>query len=233
MAKYWTLSEIREKISRDLDVEAEVFIQPEEMTGYINEAIDEAEAEIHAIYEDYFLTDYYVPLVAGTQEYSLPSDIYAHKIRKIIFSDGQSKTYEIPRIPESDKFEDIALTERFRSTEFYRYLIKNSTPGDPKIYFVPTIREADAGSDEMRIWYLRNANRLSLDSDICDIPEFVHFIISLAKLRILEKEGHPNTPYWDNQTERQRRLMVNTLSNMIPDGETMIVPDMTHYDEIS
>lgn len=238
MAKYWTLSEIRQKVEQDLDLESEVFVQPTEMNNYINQAIDEAEAEIHAIYEDYFLTWYFPELVADKKEYDLPEDIYAHKIRKIIFSDDQSKTYEIARIPESEKFSDIALTERFRSTEFYRYLITNQTPGQPKIYTVPAIRENDTGpsidgQSKMRIWYIRNANRLEVDSDVCDIPEFVHFVIGYTKLRCLEKEGHPGTMYWDGQVERQRRLMVDTLSNMIPDGETHIEPTMMHYDEIS
>jgi len=233
MAKYWTLEEIQTKVRRDLDLEGEVFITEDELIDYINEGIDEAEAEIHAIYEDYFLTDYFVPLVTGEKEYSLPTDIYAHKIRKIIFSDDQSKTYEVARIPESAKFSDIALTERFRSTEFYRYLIVNTTPGDPKVYFVPAIRENDADPSRMRIWYLRNANRLSISADVCDIPEFVHFVIAYTKLRCMEKEGHIGMDSWALKTERQRQLMVNTLSNMIPDGATRVEPEMTYYEELS
>tara|TARA_R110002012_G_scaffold303533_1_gene505343 strand:+ start:1609 stop:2310 length:702 start_codon:yes stop_codon:yes gene_type:complete len=233
MAKYWTLAEIREKVQQDLDLEGEVFIQPTELTNYINQAIDEAEAEIHSIYEDYFLTDYFVPLVTDENLYSLPPDIYAHKIRKIIFSDDQSKTYEVARIPESAKFQDIALTERFRSTEFYRYLLYNKEIGNPQMYFVPAIREGDTSPSRMRVWYLRNANRLVAETDVCDIPEFVHFVIGYTKLRCLEKEMHPGTTYWADQVERQRRLMVDTLANMIPDGETRVEPDMTTYEEIS
>lgn len=233
MARFWTLAEIKQKIRQDLDLEGEVFIQPTELVNYINQAIDEAEAEIQAIYEDYFLDYYYVPLVTDQQEYDLPPQIYAHKIRKIIFSDDQSKTYEVARIPESAKFQDIALTERFRSTEFYRYLIVNRAAGTPQMYFVPAIREGDVSPSRMRVWYLRNANRLSVDTDICDIPEFVHFVIAYAKLRCLEKEMHPGTEYWYNHVERQRRLMVDTLTTMIPDGENHIEPDMTTYEELS
>lgn len=229
--KFWTLAEIKDKIKKDLDLQSEVFIEDDELEGYINEGIDEAEAEIHTIYEDYFIKSGYISLTADGQYYDLPSDIYAQKIRKIIYSDGQSQTYEISRIPESDKFSDIALTERFRSTEFYRYLLVNETPGSPQIYLVPASRETS--SDRARIWYLRNANRLEADTDVCDIPEFVHFVIAFAKLRCLEKEGHPGTVYWDNQMERQRRLMINTLTGMVVDGENKIEPEMMHYDEQS
>lgn len=233
MARFWTLAEIRQKVEQDLDLEGEVFIQPTELVNYINQAIDEAEAEIHTIYEDYFLTDDYITLVGGEKLYSLPSDIYAHKIRKIIFSDGGTKTYEVTRIPESEKFQDIALTERYSSTEFYRYLMYNKNVGNPQMYFVPAIRSEDAGSNLMRIWYLRNANRLTLDTDVCDIPEFVHFVIAYTKLRCLEKEMHPGTEYWANHTERQRRLMIDTLTNMVPDGDTKIELDMSTYEELS
>lgn len=233
MAKFWTLAEIRSKIEKDLDLEGEVFVQPDELVNYINEAIDEAEAEIHTIYEDYFLTDYYIPLVTDESLYDLPPEIYAHKIRKIVYSDNQSKTYEVSRVPEASKFSDIALTERFRSTEFYRYIIKNTIPGQPQMYFVPAIRGTDNGSNLMRVWFLRNANRLEVDSDICDIPEFVHFVIACAKLRCLEKEGHQNMMYWDQQTERLRRRMIDTLSNMVPDGETRVEPDLMFYENLS
>ena len=45
--RFWTTSEIVEKIERDCDLEEELFIQSTEMLGYINEAIDDAEAVIH------------------------------------------------------------------------------------------------------------------------------------------------------------------------------------------
>lgn len=236
--RYWTLGEIRTKVKRDLDLEAEVFVQPAELNDYINQAIDEAEAEIHGIYEDYFLTDYRLETVAGTAKYVLPTDIYANKIRRVIFSDDQSKTYEISRIPESAKFEDIALTERYRSTEFYRYLLVNDIPGSPQIYFVPPMRAEDTGLNaeglpRTRMWYIRNANYLENDTDICDIPEFVHFVIAYTKLRCLEKERDPGVAYWETQVEKQRRLMIDTLANMVPDASNHVEPDMTSYEEIS
>ena len=170
-------------------------------------------------------------MVAGQTEYDLPDDIYAHKIRKLVYSNSTSKTYTIYRVRGKEVFEDIALTERFSSTEFYRYIIKNSTAGAPKIYFVPTIRESDEGANLVRIWYIRNANRLENDTDVCDIPEFVHFVIAYAKQKCMEKEGTPILPFGENQVEKQRRLMIDTLKAMVPDGDTEIEPDFSHYEE--
>ena len=101
------------------------------------------------------------------------------------------------------------------------------------MYFVPTIREDDAGPALMRVWFLRQANRLAVDTDVCDIPEFVHFVIAMTKLRCMEKESHPNVSKQEIKVEAQRRLMIETLSNMIPDDANEIEPEMMHYDEQS
>ena len=53
--KYWAWSEIRSKIEQECDLEDEDFVRRDELLAYCNEAIDEAEAEIHSLYEDYFL----------------------------------------------------------------------------------------------------------------------------------------------------------------------------------
>ena len=78
--KYWTWAELKDKVQRDLDLEGEVFINETELLGYANEAIDEVERQVHTLYEDYFLTKAVISLVDGTEEYALPTDIYAFKI---------------------------------------------------------------------------------------------------------------------------------------------------------
>ena len=71
MAEFFTLGQIRTKLKQDLDLEQEQFVTASELTGYINEAIDDAEAIIHGLYRDYFLTQENLSLVNGTKEYAL------------------------------------------------------------------------------------------------------------------------------------------------------------------
>ena len=47
--KYWTWAQVKTKIMNDLDLNEETFIRPSELLEYCNEAIDEAEAEIHTL----------------------------------------------------------------------------------------------------------------------------------------------------------------------------------------
>ena len=280
--KYWTYAEIKTKVEQDLGIEQEEFISATELLGYCNAGIDKAEAEIHTIYEDYFLSKTDIFPVANDDTYSLPLDIYANKIRGIMFK-NQNLIYPMRRIRFNDKFNDIMQTNHYDvGSDYYRYLLINRSAAEGvQIEVVPmplssvevvlgqlatpplapnpgdrylVISEAvDAwvtqegkvatwsGSAwifttpiaKMRVWYFRNANRLELLEDVCDIPEFVHFVIQYMKLKIYEKEGNPNMGLAKTELEEQRRQMVSTLSSMVPDGDNEIEKDLSHYEDMS
>ena len=65
--KYWAWSEIRSKIEQECDLEDEDFVRRDELLAYCNEAIDEAEAEIHSLYEDYFLKKVDIAVASGNE----------------------------------------------------------------------------------------------------------------------------------------------------------------------
>lgn len=229
MADYWTYSEIRTKVEQDLALEDEVFVEPAELLGYVNEAIDEAEAEIHGLYEDYFLSRATITLVQGTEEYSLPSDIYAHKIRNLIYRNG-SEVYQIHRIKDWRKFEEYAVESINQSSTTYQWFLLNATAGSPKILLSPPAKQSGA---YVTIWYLRNANTLVEDTDICDIPEFINFVLQYTKVRCYEKEGHPNLQKAMADLEQQRQQMISTLATMTPDAENELEADYSIYEELS
>lgn len=214
-----TWAQIKEKVENDLDLIEETFITPTELLGYANEAIDEIEALVHTLYEDYFLTSQAVTLSLSQTSISMPTNIYANKIRQIFFDNGSQK-YEVMRA------RSLAEVQFVESTDFYRYIPVNPSAGAQALKLFPASR--DAGSF-MTIWYLRNANRLSVDADVCDIPEFGHVIIQHMKVRCYEKEGHPNLPAAVAKLEQLKKLMVETLTNMVPDENTLIPPDLSFY----
>jgi hypothetical protein len=228
--RQWVYEDIRRKVEQDLDLEEEVFIESDEMLGYCNEAIDEAEAEIHKLHEDYFLTNSDITLVNGQSEYSLPSDIYAQKIRGVIYKNG-SLVYPIHRVRNLYRFEDIALSEQFGTSDLYRYYLKNPSAADGyQLVLLPESREDGAF---VKIWYLRNANRVTDDTSLIDIPEFSNFLIQFMKVRVLEKEGHPNLPMAIQVLQQQRQMMVDTLTQMVVDDDDEVEGDFSHYWEHS
>ena len=170
--QYPSFSDIRTKVERELDLEAEEFIQPLEFQSYVNDAIDEAEAEIHKLGLDdmYFLSKANIALTTGEDEYALPSNIYANKIVRLVYANG-STIYTIFRLRGHMRFEQIEQINQYgTATDFYRFMVTNdSTTAGPRLVIFPAAKETS--TTNVKIWYIRNANRMTADTDLCDIPE--------------------------------------------------------------
>jgi hypothetical protein len=119
---FTTYGEFRTALSQELDIEDETFVQPTELVRYFNKAIQKAESLIFTLHQDYFLTFDYLPLTAGQAIYDLPADIYAIKVRGIIYNNG-SKRYALQRVREKDKFERLEYIEAYQTEDFYKYII--------------------------------------------------------------------------------------------------------------
>jgi hypothetical protein len=230
---YPTLATMRSKIERDLDLQDELFITATDITSFINEAIDDVEAQVHTLYEDYFLTKTSLALVSGTSDYALPSGIYADKIRRVVYDNGGGIIYEVPRLKDRDGFLEGVFMDRYPTTNYYKYRLRNdSAAAGVKFELHPSARETS--SSNITIWYIRNAATLSSDTDVCDIPEFSNYVIQYAKCRCYEKEpGHPNYPAAISERDRLRDLMINTLQDKIPDADNIIEMDTSHYEDMS
>lgn len=218
----WTLSEIKTKVNNDLDLTNETMISSAELTAYINQAVQEAEQHVIAIYEDYFLQKSYLTLVTSTSDYALPTNIYGHKIRKVIYDDGTNK-YLIKRIR---KLEEIPYVD---TNDDYRYMIVMDGTGAFKLRLFPTSRENS--STTVNVWHIGSANVLSADADIMNIPEAAQYVISKTKLECARKEGHPAQMSLEQETDRQRKLLIETLTVMVPDEDNQVLMDLSFYGE--
>jgi hypothetical protein len=231
--KYWTWAEIREKVQQECDLEDEDFVRESELLSYANEAIDEAEAEIHSLYEDYFSKSVNIPVTDGLVNLNIPAtfpDIYADKFRRVVFSSaGQGTVYVVNRLKDRTKFEQRVVSDTYTTTDLYQYLLENPSAGNPIMTFVPSIRETGV----MNVSYIRNANRLVNDTDVCDIPEFINFIFSHMKVKVYGKEGHPGYPEALERLERERERMVGVLASRVPDTENEIELDTSAYQDMN
>ncbi len=69
---------------------------------------------------------------------------------------------------------------------------------------------------------------------LIDIPDFVSFVVALTKARCLAKDGgDPRLQLVVADLENQRKLMVETLTGMIPDDNDTVPADLSHYEEHS
>jgi len=271
-----TLKQLRERIQADLDLEDETFIIDSDINSWINEAIKKAEAEIHTLYEDYFLTEAEITLVTtnaaptdtddveeswpNTQFYQYPSDIYANKIRKIVYvNDSNSSTHEVKRVKnltaatERDVYDTasnpILEWAPYNGAWSYEYGDTPTTVSVPRV--INILKAAETGyspvtlagkairifpkagrSGKLKIWYIRNANQLVADTDTCDIDEFERYVLQAVKTECFFKDGDPRAIQSKQLEEQLKQDMINTLSNMVPDNNTEIPMDFSFYDDV-
>lgn len=220
----FTWAEIKEKVKRRLDIEEEDFMSDTELLDIANEAIDEIEAEIHDTYEDYYLTSANIAMVAGTQDYDLPSDIYAQKIRSVQYKESNTFYYEMMPI----NINEIMDVE---DSEDYRYMLINTASSGQKLRLYPAARVS--APTYITVWYYRNAKRLTQDSDICDIPEFVRYLADYLKVEIMSKDLNPMVTKAITDLEKTKQLMLRTLSRRVPDYNNRANLDTEIYDDMN
>lgn len=221
------------KIERDLDLEEEDFIQASEIMEYFNQAKRASEKIVLEIYEDYLLDSANLALVNGTSKYSLPSGIFAHKIRSVVYSNG-SIIYEISRIRSSRKFLERALILNSNPSDYYQYIILNNSSSGIQIELSPASKETS--STNVTIWYLRKVDEITTGADIVDkdIPESIDFIYAYVKGKCKEKENGGVMPQEAAQEiEMEKQTLIDTLTNMVPDDDNTVIGDMSIYDEMS
>lgn len=228
-----TYAAAKAKVEQDLDLEEEVFIQDSEMLAYFNDALREAEKEVLTIYEDYLLDKTYLPLVLGQSSYSLPAGILANKIRGIVYSQNNI-IYEFTRIRDKRKFLEIELLKNANPTDYYKYYVLNSSSGGIKLELVPESKETS--STNVIIHYIRKVDEIVDDTDIVDkdIPESIDFVYAFVKAKCKQKENGGIMPQDAfAEVEQQRKMLVDTLTEMIPDDDNEVIKDMTFYEEMS
>lgn len=226
-----TLKDIRDQVISDLDLEEEVWVSDAELNTWINEAIKNAEAQIHTLYEDYFLVES-DPIAIARGEYLIdyPSDIYANKIRKIIFTDGtgtNTASHEVKRIRNILDGKTSDLYSADTTTPILRWTPSNKAGEGRKIRLFP-----NTGRDGiLYMWYIRNAGKLVNDTDVCEIDEFEHYIVQYVKTKVYLKDGDPRADDSKLLEEQYKNDMIQTLSDMAPDGANDLHMDTAHYDD--
>ena len=254
--QYWTAFQIIDRVKDELDLQEETFIDDVELVRYCNAAIDRAEQQVIGIHKDYFLTSDSLKttgqpdgLISGQRDYELPDNVYAHKIRRLVYENG-SQVYKVTRIQDWKKFERLAIEDVNNSATLYEYFLVNDTPGEPRIKFVPVPNET---GDFVTVWYLRQANRfddtytgtlpnrvlttpLTDPSNILDIPEAFNYIVEFVKMKcdIKEKRSMGQIPTGDYpEVAMEFKEFIGVIQEVVPDAENLIEPDFTPYEEHS
>lgn len=243
--KLFTYSDLETRVRKDLDLQdSDNFVGNDEMVTYFNEAIEDCESEIMSLNQDYFLKQGTITLVQGTASYSLPTDIYAQKIRALIYSNGP-KIYPIQRIKELHEFYKYEETNYYASGETeYGYILRNDTAGSSStLSLSPPAIESGAF---VKIWYIRHSQRIPLIGEVVngvtttraiqlavvvDIPEWADYLVQFAKCRCYEKEMDPRLPQAVEALANRKKMMVESLSKQVIDNSDEVPMDLEFYME--
>jgi hypothetical protein len=221
---------LKNEVLRETDTEGEEFVQPQEILDYFNDAIREALAHIQklGLEDDYFQKSVKLDLTVGLTELDLPADIYAAKIRGLIYA-TPSLVYPIHRIKGKDKFEQIQnLLQTPGTNAYYQYDLENASPTTGfKIKLYPISYEAIPQAITLN--YVRTVVPIVLDTDLVDIPEFYSFIKAFVMMKIFSKENSDKAVETKQLYEKEKQLMMETLAEMTPDYDNKIIGDYSIY----
>lgn len=229
-----TFGELNTELINELDLQDEVFIDSAELMRLWNRAVGVAEGHLITLglKDKYLLGREYLSISQGVEEYNLPSTIYGNKIIKVIYHVGAT-FYTVLPLDSKDMFENYEYLNSFATTDYYRYMITHTTPGSQKFLLVPKGIQTQANA--ITLWFSRNANRYTMDSDVCDLPTLAYeFLNCYVTEKVYKKESHIN--YEEAKADRMEKeqLMQSVLSGQISDSEmTKIEQDLSAYQESS
>lgn len=231
---YKTKLQVVTKIELDLDLEEEEFIQANEMTGYINDAITIIEAHMNTIgmKDRYYYKRTTLNLVQGQADYSLPTDLYEHKVREVVYSNGPT-IYKISPMDKEATEEDIEYANLYQTTDFYKYRIRSDSSASTVFQLIPAARETATGV--VKIGYFRDLARVVNDADLVEVPDIaLMWLYQYVKVKVYEKESHENYASATAELEKLEELMLSTLQGQLADGQSQVLEmDKSFYQEMS
>lgn len=226
-----TLLDMRQQVINDLDLDEETFITTADLNLWINKGIRKAEQQIHTLYEDYFLNETTVSINKGDYLIDYPSDIYANKIRQIIYTDntlGSNTSHVVKRVKSLIDGTDMDLYVSDSALPTLKWSPVNDATEGRKIRLFPFTGR----SGQLKIWYIRNARQLVNDTDVCDIDEFEDFVVQHCKTMAYSKDGDPRVEESVVMEEQMKEDMMKTLSDMVPDNDNELDKDFSLYEDM-
>jgi hypothetical protein len=213
------------KVQNDYDLTDENFISSTELLGLFNEGLKDVEKIIHELHHEdkYFIAPGTITLVSGTQDYSLPADIYLNKLRHVAYDNGSEK-YEITKNRHVQYLKFVQPSER------YQYLLVNPSTGI-KMRLYPTPLEAGA---YVSIFYIREIRRFTSDTadatNTLEIPGAENLVLAHVRRGVAWKMRRQDLiAAEDARLKEQVAIFELSLKEMVPDENNLALMDMQSY----
>lgn len=214
-----TWGEIKAKIQRKHGIETDDSYDELELLDMYNEAANKIESKLIKLNQDYFKTMNTINVVVGLTEYNLPSNIYASKVRRLMYlRNGYEATRLYPAKSIDDLYDNNKLRYDIINYESGRKLILNKATANATIH----------------IYYTRNTNRFTStggDSQICDIPEYADAVMAWMSYLVEFKDKSPAMAHAKDDYNTIVQDMTDTLAVALNDEDNVIEPDTTLWED--
>lgn len=220
---------LKQKINSDCDLEDQDWVDNTDLINFINEAIGDAEGEVHqlGIADQYFRTRGTLSFVANTTEVTLPTDMYGFKFGKIYYQDTNRW---IQVRPFKNYQEYLDAIDNGIPGQNLKFMLENDATVGPRLLIGP-VPSATASA---RCTYLRRVKKvdgLGGANDVLEIPEAESYVYALVKRYVYEKEGRPDMETWLKKESDAYDMMISKLQNIKVDEETLIPLDLSFYED--
>ena len=218
-AETWTLSDLINRVNKDLDLEAETFYRPALMTDAVNSAITDVEKIVINQFNDYLLAYQDYTIAADQELLTLPTDLYMFRIRGIYYKRSGFDTIQNTD-DEIYKIRKISLEDimNVNTRDSYKYRLFNNASSGQEIQLYPPVRSDDAGTAKIRIFYIRHFARLSDLTDVLDVP-YPEYILDYVRRLVMIKEGHPLLPEVTRNLAQGRIDIMEDMKALSDDDE--------------
>jgi hypothetical protein len=220
---------LKAKINSDCDLEDQDWVDNTDLLNYVNEAIADAEGEVHqlGIQDQYFRTRADLTLTLGQTAVALPTDIYAFKIGKI-FIQKDNRWIQVRPFRNYQEYLD-AITNGIQGEDM-KFMLENDATAGPRLLLGPV----PAANGVAKCTYIRRAKRVDgtgSATDILEIPEAENYIYALVKRYIAKKEGRPDYEIYAKDADDAYDMMVAKLKDIKVDEENLIPIDTSFYED--
>lgn len=217
MASLITLGALKTKCRQQADMENSKFISDSELVTYINDSLASLYDMLIQAGEFYFIQSYDFITIAGTTEYSMPSDFY--KILGVDYrlGSGEARSMQRANWQDRNRYNNFPF---FNTTQyaFYKYMLNGNN-----IRLMP-----DTSTNEtIRVWYAPVLTELVLDADTTDVINgFDDYVIADVCIKMLAKEESDIQPFLIMKQDAERRI--NKMKRDRIQGDSATIADVSN-----
>ena len=196
-----TLSSIKDQARQRADMVNSKFFTEAELNNYVNQSVKELYDRLINAGEFYYLQSYNVPVLIGTDTYSLPIDFYKLLgVDLVLDSNGNAVTLRPFQFEQRNAYL-FTPTWNIVGLSYLRYMVQGDT-----IKFVPQ----PSSPQNIRIWYAPMTAELSADTDTFQgINGWEEYVIVDTAIKMLMKEESDPSAFM-----AQKQAMIQRIEEM-------------------